>query len=226
MATPYISSKDADLLAWSANFNTLVTATPTAYGLTAPQATAYDALHDLYAAAYSTAVNPSTRTKPAVAAKDTAKFNLIANARLLAMIVQSFPTITPEQLADLGLTVRDTTPTPIPTPTTTPLLSVVAATNLSHVVRYADELTPASRKKPFGAIALQLWSFVGETPPVGPDACSFVANHKKNPVYVEYGEAESGLLATYYARWVTRTGLAGPWSLAMSMTVAAGGVPA
>ncbi|MGH7179314.1 MAG: hypothetical protein ACREJC_18200 [Tepidisphaeraceae bacterium] len=47
----FFPSRDTELLAWSLNFKTLITATPTAYGLTAGLATAYGVLHDAFATA-------------------------------------------------------------------------------------------------------------------------------------------------------------------------------
>lgn len=219
MSGPYIPTKDADVLSWSTNFDTLITATPTAYGLTAPQALVYAGLHAAFAASYAAAVAPSTRTIATVATKDTDKFDLLAEARLLANVVQAWPSITPTLLADLGLTVRDVTPTPIAAPTTFPILSVVAASMLAHIMRYADELTPAARKKPFGAIALELWKFVGTTIPAGPEGCSFHGDITKNPAPIAFGSGDGGKLCTYYARWTTRRGLVGPWSAAVTLTV-------
>jgi len=218
----YIPSTDAGVLAWAENFDTLITAAPTTYGLTAPQAATFAGLFAAYDTAYTIAVNPSTRTKPAVAAKDVARYDMVANARSLAMIVQAWPSITPELLADLGLTVRDVTPTPIPTPTTVPIVSIIAGTNQAQTIRYADELTPAARKKPFGATAIELWGLVNDTPPAGPEACAFMGLHTKNPIQYAYGSGDAGKLATIYGRWVTRTGLTGPWSLPASMTVPSG----
>jgi hypothetical protein len=221
MPASYIPAKDADYADWLDNFATLIAAAPTDYGLVAGDGTAIDASRDAFLAAYALAVNPSTRTTPTVAAKDAARASSQALARSLAVQVQAWPSITPELLGDLGLTVRDLTPTPIPAPTTTPLLSVVGGTNLAQTVRYSDELTPAARKKPFGAIALQLYRHVGTTPPAGPEDASFYGSFTKNPVLSEFDSGDAGKTCTYFGRWQTRRGLVGPWSMATSMTVAA-----
>ena len=86
MGRQFLPTSDAALLAWSLNFNTLITATPTAYGLTAALATAYGTLHTGYATALA-ACEPPQRTKSAVAAKNLARTNLKNDARLLAKLV-------------------------------------------------------------------------------------------------------------------------------------------
>jgi hypothetical protein len=102
----------AEVYTGSAAFSTQITATPTAFGLVAAQATAYAALNDAYATAYLAAQDPSTRTKGQTAAKKTAKQNLIVMASNLAKIIQGTPTVTDQQKIDLGISVR-ATPTPI-----------------------------------------------------------------------------------------------------------------
>ncbi|MGP1681402.1 MAG: hypothetical protein ACTS8S_03630 [Giesbergeria sp.] len=218
----YIPATDGGLEAWALNFDTLITAAPTTYGLTAPQAATYAGLYSAWNAAYIAATTPSTRTKPAVAAKDSARLALVDYSRELGMIVQAWPSITPTLLGDLGLTVRDTTPTPIPAPTTVPLVSILAGTNLALTVRYADELTPSARKKPFGATAIELWAKVDDVPPVSPADTSFLGLYTRNPIALAFGGGDGGKLCTIYGRWVTRRGLVGPWSLPASMTVPSG----
>src|SRR3954464_13225947 len=51
----FLPDTDAGLLAWSLNFKTLITATPTAFGLTSALATSYGTLHDAYASALAAA---------------------------------------------------------------------------------------------------------------------------------------------------------------------------
>lgn len=62
------------------------------------------------------------------------------------------------------------------------MLNVVAATPLSHTVRYADSMTPDSGRKPFGAISMQLFVAIGTAPSVNEDEGEFYGNFTKNPV--------------------------------------------
>lgn len=70
-------SKEADLLTWSANWNQKINADSTLYGLTDPQANAYDVLHVAFEAAYAAVHNPNTNTKQATIAKNQAKEALL-----------------------------------------------------------------------------------------------------------------------------------------------------
>ena len=120
----YIPNRDADLVAWGLNYTDRITATPMAYGLQAADALILQTNYDEFVTAYNLAVNPPTRTIVTVAAKDEERAGFVSLARAYANIIQANEGVTPEQIAELGLTVRDTTPTPIPTPTTQPVLAL------------------------------------------------------------------------------------------------------
>src|SRR5687767_14685113 len=113
----YVPGKFAERLAWSANFSTKFSANPTAVGGTAAQATAYAALHAAFAAAQGEVDDPALKTSNAVLARDVAWDAAEEMARELAQMIQAHPGVTPVQLNDLGLTVRDTSKSPVGPPT-------------------------------------------------------------------------------------------------------------
>jgi len=117
MANSFFTGTDAELYTGSESFSTKISATPTAYGLTAGQATAYAALNATYAAAYLAATDPATRTKGQVAAKNSAREPLQNMASDLAKIIEGTPSVTDQQKIDLGLNVRKV-PAPKPAPGT------------------------------------------------------------------------------------------------------------
>lgn len=219
MPSPYIPQTDSGFADWSLNFHTLTTATPTAYGLTAPQAAAYAALDDDYQAAYIAATDPSTRTPVTVAAKDTAKFTAVALARELAQIVKADPDTTDMQLTELGITVDKFPATPVPTPTTFPLLDFLSATPGVHRLQFRDSDTPTTKAKPPGAISMEVWTDIGTVVAPTPSAAAFYGDKTKSPFIVEYDEADRGKISTIFARWKTQTGKVGPWSDGVSFEI-------
>lgn len=219
MSVQYIPSRDADFMVWIDNFSELLTAAPTDYGLTSSDATALAALTADFDSALSAATNGSTRGPSTIAAKDSARAAAEARARQLATIIQANPSVTEQQKTDLGLTVRKTNKTPVPPPTTSPLLTFKAATPLQHTLKYADQETPFSRSRPFGAVALMLsvWIRPAGTPPSGPPDQTLTIT--RNPVGVTFTNADVTKMATYTARWVTLKGDEGPVSLPLSAAV-------
>lgn len=219
----YIPRGDSAFRDWLLNFATLIAADPTRYGLDTGDATTIASLSDDYDAAYQPVQAPSTRTPSAVAQKDAVKASAVASVRVYAQLIKANGGVTNDDKIALGIHVNDTTPTPIPEPRTAPVLMIVGATSGVHQIRYADETTPASRAKPFGAIQLLLYRYVGDAATADPAQASFIGPFTKNPVLVDLDAADAGKVATYFGRWVTRTGLMGPWSLPQSMTIAFGG---
>src|SRR5262245_53070310 len=121
---PFPPNREADLVTWTGTFSALVSGSPTTYGLTAPQATAYATLSTAFVDSFNIANAEETRTRVTVADKNAAKFAMIANARMLIRIIQGVPTVTPAMKIALGINPHDTLPTPIPPPAVAPQLLV------------------------------------------------------------------------------------------------------
>jgi hypothetical protein len=221
----YLPSTDSGLCGWALNFSTLITANPSTYGLMASDATAIAGVVNAFDAALTRATEPATKTKATVGAKDSAKAAMVAVLRHYAQSIKLNDGVTNEEKIALGLTIDDTHPTPLPAPSTQPMCSIVAATPLQHALRFADAGTPTRRAKPEGVIALELHYFIGEPAPVSPDASGgttkFYGLATKQPFAVTHNPVDVGKTATYYARWITRTGLVGPWGTPVAMTIAA-----
>ena len=225
----YISKTEGGLRDWATNFSTLITANPSTYGLMASDAAAIAAAVGAYVPALTAATDPSTKTKATVAAKDSAKAAMLVTLRRYAQFIKLNNGVTNEEKTALGLKIDDTTHTPIPAPTTQPICTIVGTTPLQHTLRFADASTPSKRAKPHGALGLELYYLLGPTPavtppPASPDAASsaeFYGVVTRQPYAVTLDPSAVGKTATYYARWITRTGLVGPWSAPVAMTVAA-----
>lgn len=219
MAAPYIPPKDSDFLAWITNFNTLITASPATYGLVAADATAIDAVTDPYTAAQAVVDNPSTKTVTTVATKNNTKNAALAVVRTYAQQIAHNAGVTDGNKLALGLNLPNTSPSPIPAPTSSPLLTVIGATPGQLTIRYADSNTPDKRSKPQGVTQMQLYVLVATTVGDDPSAASFYGAVTKQPFAVSFEPADAGKIATMFARWQTRTGLVGPFSLAASFVI-------
>lgn len=221
MSRDYLPSNDAVLLSWSANFSAKITATPTAYGLVAAQATAYAALDTAFASALATATDPSTRTKATIAAKNTAKSPLKASARDLVKIIQAFPSLTNEQRIDLGITVRNN-PSPINPPEDPPVLEVVSA--LGRILKVKLHSIDSSRRgKPAGVAGASLFSFVGSAPPADISMWTFEGSISKTTFDVEFAPTvAAGAQVWLTAFWYSPRAQSGPACTPISAYIAGG----
>lgn len=159
----YIPAKDSLAGPWSDNFNTLLTAAPTDYGLVAGDAVAAAAVITPWLAALATSSTPVTRTSVTIAAKDDARAAMEAVVRPLAVAISQNPAISNELKTGIGVTPRITTKT---------RNSVVA--NNAAISPYFDSLgnivfngydpdTPDSVARPLGALGWELQVRTKET---------------------------------------------------------------
>jgi hypothetical protein len=211
---------DLALNNFAANMDSLITATPTAYGLVAADATAFHALAADYATRLATATTPETRTKGTVAAKNTSKAALVAKARQLIKIITAYPPLTAQQRADLGLNPRDAAKTPVPPPATRPLLAV----DPDGALRVVDETMPDRRSKPLGVSGAVVFTKVGaatDVPPVTPDDAKFAILATRGRVALPIPANSNGKTLWVLAQWYNERGELGPVSPVVSTTIAA-----
>lgn len=181
----FIPTREASLVAWSNNFNTLISATPTAFGLTAAQATAYATLNTAFDTAYNTIKNNTTRSPANIIAKNLAKKNLIAGARSLAGVIQKYPLITNAQRSSLGLTVPNK-PSPVPAPSTYPALEIGVVSGFTVNIKLHDSTSGSKRGKPAGVSGASVFTYAGATPPADISAWKFEGNTSKTAMAVGF----------------------------------------
>lgn len=221
--TDFLPSRESELVTWSTNFDTLITANPVIYGLDIAQAAAYAALHTAFVGAYQKANDPSRRTPSSIVSKNDAKDVLIASARDLAGIVQNFPGITDVLRSDLGITVPDTEPTPIPRPSDPPEIDIVSAIARTVRLRLHDFNSPTTRGKPHGVAGAAVFSFVGATAPVELEDWQFEGNTTRTIVDVDFApEVANGATVWLTAFWFNPRAQSGPAAQPVSTNIPGG----
>lgn len=209
--------KDQDLDAFLANIDAKITATPTAYGLQASDATALHALVTDFSTRLATATAPSTRTRSTVAAKNTSKLAVVAKVRSLMKIISAYPPVTNAQRADLGMNPKDAGPTPVPPPATKPLLSV----DPDGTLRIVDETMPDRRGKPTGVRGAVVFAKVDGPPPTTIDDAKFSALATKARIPLALPSGSNGKMLYVLAAWYNERGDLGPVSNVASTSIAA-----
>lgn len=217
----YIPASDAGALAWMTTFAEGITANPGKYQLTSVDAASISNLVNAYSAAYADALDPAQRTSVNVAVKDNARASAEQLCRQYATLIKFNAGISDPDKIAIGARPVNPNRTPINPPASSPLLNVIGATPGCQTVRYADTNTPDSPAKPFGAVQLQLFVAVDANAVADPDSATFYGAFTKNPIGVLFSPSDDGKMATYFAKWASRRGDVGPWSLPVSMRIAA-----
>lgn len=220
MAAPYIPTRDADLDDWATNFTTRLTASPGTYGLIAADATAVASVVTTWHTAYLVAIAPSTRTPVTVQAKDAARIGMLDVIRPYAVGISLNAGVLAADKIAIGVNPRTTGPTPVPAPSTLPVISLISAQHLLHLLRYRDQDAPStSRRKPANVTQIQIYGAVSATVISDPTTLPLRTIATKVPVTIAWDSADVGKTAYYAARWQTRTGLVGPWSVISAIVV-------
>ena len=221
MTSSYIPATEANALDWMETFADGIAADPAKYGVSVADATAISSAVQDFADARAISIDPVTHSPVNVAAKDDARTSAEQICRQFASLIKYNAGISDPDKIAIGVRPVNTDRNPIEVPETSPLVNIIGATPGAQTVRYADTNTPDSGAKPFGATCLQLFVAIAEDAVDDPDLASFHGSFTKNPVAVGFDAGDDGKMATYFARWASRRGDVGPWSLPVAMRIAA-----
>jgi hypothetical protein len=213
----YIPSREADLLNWSQNLYDKLTVTPADFGLTAEQVAPFATAQEAFKADYAKVLDPATKTKVTVAAKNQSKKAMLTIVRPLVQTIQNWPGMTNAKRDELEITVPDREPSSIGAPEEMPVLRIASVNGrvLDLEVRRTDGTT---KRKPAGVRAVWLRTFVGApgsdpaaTPPQVLDQYEFRGEStKSNPQIVFPPDVAPGTPVWVTAQWVNPTGQPGP----------------
>lgn len=217
----YMPDKQADQVAWAAQFLGAVQANAPQYGVPATMVTAFSAIVGTMQEAWAAASNPATRTKGTVAAKDVAVKNMKTYARGMVSIVQGMPGVTDEMKITAGLTVRKTKPTPRPVPVQRPFVKVINVDG--RTVRIELRQDAAKRGRPAGVASATVLTASGITSPMTADGWIFGSTTTRTTVDVPFPPSETGDTVWITAYWSNTRGETGPGATPISINLPAGG---
>ncbi len=223
MSRNWFPTTDAELLPFTTNLSTKLTAAPATYGAVAGDATALAGLLSTFSTALTAAVNPATRTKVTVATKNAARNSLVSNLRLLYKKI-NVANLAADKREELGLPVRDGTPTASGAPATKPIANVADTGEYAALLRVVDEATPLKKARPGGTDGAVVMSYVqiaSEAIPTDLEKWSFKGIAKRSDFRVEFSAGEAGKTAHVRLMWFSPRGQLGPASDAVTFMIAA-----
>lgn len=225
MAVDYLPGPDTDLRAWVTNFVTYANANLVNLGLVAGDMTPVTTAQTAFNTALDAHIAAQASAEAARQTKDTNRASLETALRPLVRRLQASSSVDNTERQALGITVKDSQPTPVGPPSTRPVGSVDTSQRLRHMVHFVDETeggAPGNKAKPAGVMGCEVWVKVtaaGGAPPVSESELSFLALDTRTPYLAEYAGADAGKTAHYWLRWVSSRGEKGPWSETVSATI-------
>lgn len=219
----YIPNSDDGFRNWLQNFSNLIQQDAARYGLQPPDAAVISGMYTDFDTVFALVQSPATRTPGLVLQKDAIKASSKASCRVYAQQIKANAGVSDQDKLQLGLHINDTTKTPVPVPSSAPIMMITGSFSGEHILRYADETTPASRRKPAGVQFIEVYMTIATgADPVQSHSTS-IGLYGRQPITVSQDQADAGKTATYFGRWVNTRGEKGPWSLPVAMQIAFGG---
>ena len=220
----YMPRPDGDFAAWANHYYDAVEKWYSVQGFDPNELKALKEALSAWNAAFPVHVKAQAAAEGARQAKDAARAALEKEVRPVTNFVQGYPKTTNADRAEMGITVRDTSPSPAPAPSSRPLALVESGQRLTHQLRLVDESTPTRRARPAGVLGAEVWVKLvdaDQPAPTDPAALTFLTMTTKPSFRAEFKAGEGGKTAVYMARWVNTRGEKGPWSEITTATVAA-----
>jgi hypothetical protein len=221
MSDRFPPQKDSELRTMAANASTKITAHPSDYGLSVGQATALASLSAAYATAYNLAIDPITRTKAKISAKNDARKLLADNLRDLNRFVQATKTVTDEKKIEIGFPVYSAR-RPIPAPSDPPVIQSVITNGRRTKIKLRP-MDEERRGRPAGVQGAIIISFTGVVPPADTSQWRIEGLVTRTDFPIDWSPTiAAGSQVWVAAAWYSPRGLLGPACNPVSVAVGGG----
>jgi hypothetical protein len=224
MPADYLPMGDEPLMVWSENASAQITSDPMSFGLSAPIATVLAGLVLTYKNAVLAAKNPATRGSSTCFAMSEAKQALIAYVRPMVRTIQGTLSVTAQQKHDLGINVRKA-PSPISAPVDAPATEVEEMNGWLAKFKCRPAGSEGRSTMADGAAQLQIYSYIGTTPPGNVNDWHFEGVSSRANFSVAFDpDLAVGSKVYVCCCWATARGLTSPACAAIGLLIG-GGVP-
>jgi hypothetical protein len=206
----YIPHQDAELVAWCANFSVILAANAPAWNIPLEEVADLQSAVAAFTTLQKQADSPA-KNSIIVAEKNAVRHTLVAKIRAMVGFRLRNPEITDAKRIELGLHVRDTTPSPIPVPTTRPEFDIEVVDVRRLRVAFHD-MGSDSKAKPYGINGAVFIYSVLDAPPADHSALTRSLLATRTPHILEFTEEERGKTVYLAICWQNEKGEKGPWS--------------
>ncbi len=165
-----------------------------------------------YEAVFNLCNNPYTRSRGNIANRVALQ---IPFAAALTSIYEKYllnnPLITAADKLAMGIHDSVSTHASIPAPELAPLLTVSNGSSLQHLFKIRNSDT-GRLARPVGVCFCEVWFKVGDPAPISLNDATQKAFLVKSGLGINFALSDKGKTVHYIGRWVSRKGVAGPWT--------------
>jgi hypothetical protein len=215
-----IPDSDGELATWGGNFTGKISTHAEAWEIPAGEASALQTSYGGFMTLYTQTSGPG-RNKTLTEAKNEAKEDFKAKAKIMINFRLKNPIIPRAGLVDAGVVAGDSTHTPVKEPKEHVELTIIPTNVRQHKIVFAVQET-GSKAVPegYGGIVLRKGVLEpGAEAPEKPDDLPSSKLLTRNNFVVNFRAEDQGKRCVYAARWQTKTGLVGPWTSLITVLV-------
>jgi hypothetical protein len=200
------------LLNWLINFKNYLNVNRERFGIPEARLTALQALISLFQVAQAKAEQPNAGKADRLDRKEKAQAVSKAARGFVNTNLRYNEAVTNEDRVNLGLTVPDTHPTPVPTPDTMPVVDVIDSSVIMRLTLHFKDSHRTSRAKPFGAHGVEIrWGILDTTPTTTNELVHSEFSTRSSHTFI-FDENQRGKTVWFRLRWENTRGEKGPWS--------------
>jgi hypothetical protein len=206
----FLPRGDSDFARWATTFATTLALDPTRYGVSEDDAAALLLQNQSFATALRAAIDPRTRTAPAVAGKTASRSSLALRLRQLARMIRAHPGVTDQERIALGLTPLITIAAPLGPPRSRPVLIARPLSGNRIRLRLRDDAASGHRGKPPGTVGAVLFLKVGGAMSASPSDYAYAGIVTTSIHTLKLAPGLAGRDVWLTARWFNLRGEEGP----------------
>ena len=222
----FYSGTQAQLADGATQLVTVVTPSPSSFGVPAAQLASFTTLKNSFVSLLNQSSQPTSNTRAVNTAKNTARRALRQAAVLIAKVITGTPSVTDEQLVSLNLLPRTRGPA-VPMTRVAPIVNLLSCAGRIAKILVKDPSEQSRRGKTRGAVGINIFTYVGPQMPDNVEDYFFQGMTTRTTSEVQFSNSvPSGSLVWISVCWVGRRGELSAASTPISFTVQGGGVAA
>ena len=188
---------------------------PASFGTTTAEITVLQGLATTFSGDLANQISILAQAKAATAQKNASRDLLEKKLRSMRDKAKSVGT-SEALMAQTGLPSGGET---VPPTATIPILSVDTSRRQQHTLSWVEATTPDNKKRPRGAMGLEIYRKIDGPPPTDESQCTFVTVDSATPYTIDYAGDAAGKMIHYLSRWKMRDGSTLAWAETVSATV-------
>ncbi|HQU83786.1 MAG TPA: hypothetical protein PKY59_11700 [Pyrinomonadaceae bacterium] len=206
---------DSELADLAMHIYTIINSSPAEYGATEVQADEFKTNKDTFESDLTAHISAQAAARSKTQAKEASRERIESSIRFFLKQAKLHK-VSEEKIASLNVPTESAAELPS---ATKPVGRIATNERFRHIVNFADESTPNSKRNPRGVFGCEIYVKIGGAPPTSVKECVPLGIDRKTPYLSEFDAEDVGKMAHYMFRWRFNDESTSAWSETVSATI-------